>query len=130
MASVELAQIPTGLVDHYWPGVFAWLKASHDRMGGDPVSQMYHRIASEEARLWCVFVDQINCAAAVDSIRGTTAYIEALGGHRMREWVRPAWAEYVQLARNNGMDNIEIEGRRWDFLPGVSIRRYITGRSL
>lgn len=126
----ELVQIPHSHIDGAWKSAEPLLRKAHDRAECDSPERFRDRLRARECDLWGVYLGGRMVAAAISSIRGKTATIEAVGGALMRDWVHLV-AEFEDLARANGMEQIEIEGRDWSrVLSGYKVKRVILGKAL
>lgn len=90
-------------------------------------------------RLWAIYQREQPMpllAAAATYVRrtnkGQVAVIDTIGGHDMDQWLEPALAEFAALAKANGVDRIEVEGRLgWlKALPGFKATRIIMHKEL
>jgi hypothetical protein len=127
----KLAQLSPYLVDHFWPIAEPYLRRAQERMGGQTTTEIYDRIKSGQCDLWGIFIGPDMVAAAITSIRGDTAYVETVGGGKMKDWVN-LLIEFERLAKQHGKTRIEIEGRSgWaKLLPAYDTRRIVLGRAL
>lgn len=130
---ISVTPVPRGDIPTAWPDFEDWIRQGYQATGAAYDSDfVYRELMAGRRWLWIIRVDDVAYAAAVTTITGFTISILSLGGVQMTRWLFPALEAFTTMCRKNGLDNIEIDGRKgWQrALPGFKHARTVLRKAL
>ncbi len=133
-SDIALSRVATEDIDKAWRDVEPLLRMGCEQVPGfHTPDNLLTRLLEDRCTLWTIkTIDGDILASAVSSALGNVAIIEVLGGKHMEVWKTVALERFEEMARANGMNEIEIEGRvGWkNVLPGYAPVRLVLRKKL
>ena len=137
---IVLDQIRGDAIAEAWPFLEPWFASACRRVPTHLTPELIlYRATTKQSDLWACYrkAKPLPLLAAAstclrDGPNGQVCTIECLGGHDVTKWGRRLLEEFEALARQNGVAEIEIEGRLgWArYLSDYERRRIVLGKRL
>ena len=113
--SIVIEQIMPERVSLVWPHMEAYFDRACRRVPTHlTAANIRSRAEANQASVWAIYdaAEPLPLLGAASTfVRNAVVTIECLGGRQLRTWMRAALEEFETLARQHGMNEIEIEGR-------------------
>jgi len=137
---IVLDQIRGDAIAEAWPFMAPWFASACRRVPTHLTPELIlYRATTKQSDLWAVYAKArplpLLAAAATclrDGPDGKVCTIETIAGQGVTKWGRQVLAEFETLARNNGVVEIEIDGRLgWQrYLSDYAVTRVVLGKKL
>ena len=110
----ELVLIPFGGEDTAWPALRPYFDRIAAKLPDSTVTAdtILARAHKRELMLWKIQQGWCLTGALATGEMGKTAFVEAIAGDRMRDWLGPCLADLEDRCRAAGMQRLRAQGRK------------------